>query len=126
MKNFEYHGGEKMKYARIVPFEKLITEFENKTFSQIITLLAKVPSKENQFAPASADIIHASDLIYRYKNTYWLVNWPSNCPKKQINPTRDCAYLADSLKDAVRLSPNAEMPLEYGNDFTVPDIDDTF
>ncbi len=115
-----------MKYARIVPFEKLVTEFKNKTFNQIITILSNSPSQENKFTPASADMIHATDIIYRYKKTYWLVNWPSNCPKNLINPSRDCTYLADSLRDAVRLSPNAELPLEYGNDFSVPDIDDNF
>jgi hypothetical protein len=94
-------------YSSLLPFETLIDYLSCHGFADNLDSIMQIKVSSSGGALRSQRLPVLSDE-YREKfmNTWWEVCWPF--PKATPSNPPQCLYLADSLRDALRLRPNID------------------
>ncbi len=94
-----------MSHSSLMPFESLIDYLSSHGFANrldAIMQIRRLHFDSNLQNPKSLNL--SDECCQKFANTWWEVCWPS--PKADLSNPPQCMYLADSLRDALRLRPN--------------------
>jgi hypothetical protein len=91
---------------RLLPFEGLISLLKQHEFVDRLDRVLKI----RVFSPDETSGVETPELSdecrEKYSGTWWEVRWP--LPQNSGRPP-ECFYVADSLRDALRLRPRADL-----------------
>lgn len=94
--------------SSLIPFETLIEYLSFHGFSDNLDTIMQIRGFSLSSTPQQQTSLYLSDECHeKFMNTWWEVCWPF--PKASPSHPPKCLYLADSLRDALRLRPNIDI-----------------
>lgn len=97
-----------MSRLSLMPFEALIDCLSSHGFTDKLDTIMQIRRFSSSNVPHHQTSLDLSDECYeKFMNTWWEVYWPF--PKANPSNPPQCLYLADSLRDALRLRPNIDI-----------------
>ncbi|HML76659.1 MAG TPA: hypothetical protein PKB02_19365 [Anaerohalosphaeraceae bacterium] len=98
-----------MEYrSSLLPFETLVAVLNQNGFSDKLDTIMHIKSFDMMHAQQIDNNQITEEYRERLRDTWWEVLWPA---KDTDNLTPQCRYLADSLRDAMRLRPGIDISL---------------
>ncbi len=98
-----------MEYrSSLLPFETLVAVLNQNGFSDQLDTIMHIKSFDMMHAQQIDNNQTTEEYREKLRDTWWEVLWPAT---DSDNPTPQCRYLADSLRDAMRLRPGIDISL---------------
>lgn len=98
-----------MEYrSSLLPFETLVSFLNQNGFSDKLDTIMHIKSHDAMdFQPMDNNQI-TKEYLEKFRDTWWEVLWPAT---ESNNLAPQCRYLADSLRDAMRLRPGIDISM---------------
>ena len=101
-----------MEYrSSLLPFETLVAVLNQNGFSDKLDTITHIKSLDTMFAQQVDNNQITEECREKLRNTWWEVLWPTD---ESDNLAPECRYLADSLRDAMRLRPGIDISMLAG------------
>lgn len=98
-----------MEYrSSLLPFETLVAVLNQNGFSDKLDTIMHIKSFDMMHAQQIDNNQITEEYRERLRDTWWEVLWPA---EDTNNLTPQCRYLANSLRDAMRLRPGIDISL---------------
>lgn len=98
-----------MEYrSSLLPFETLVAVLNQNGFSDILDTIMRIKSFDVMHAQQIDNDQITKEYREKLRDTWWEVLWPA---EDSDNPAPQCRYLADSLRDAMRLRPGIDISM---------------
>jgi len=97
-----------MSHLSLMPFEALIDYLSSHGFADQLDTIMRIKCLSSSGSPHHQTAPDLSDECNeKFMNTWWEVCWPFS--KKNPSHPPQCLYVADSLRDALRLRPHIDV-----------------
>ncbi|MGH2270716.1 hypothetical protein ACQ9LF_02845 [Anaerohalosphaeraceae bacterium U12dextr] len=95
-------------HSSLLPFEKLVDFLTQNGFSEKLDTILHIKSLHIRHSHQADHNQITEECLEKLKGTWWELQWPT---PDSDNITPQCRYLADSLRDAMRLRPGIDISL---------------
>jgi hypothetical protein len=90
----------------LLPFEVLLTLLQQRGFANNLDTIFKIRVFSNGVDLGQEMLELSEECREKYRDTWWEVVWPQPHNKSSLP---QCFYVADSLRDALRLRPRTDI-----------------
>jgi hypothetical protein len=91
---------------RLLPFEELISLLSRHGFAERLEMAMKMRVFSAQESPNRKTPVLSDECREKYSGTWWEIGFPL---PQNSGQRLQCFYVADSLRDALRLRPRADL-----------------